>query len=174
MLANGPRAATMSIDDFNALLQKDGAIDGSPDTSELPWIVVVDDDPGIRRSLGLLLAERYRVRLCASAQEGVRAVDDAVCAVILDIKMKGHDGFWACNEIRKAQPDVPVIFYSAYQDMKDPYAVINEHRPFGYITKDSSVRRLVDTLETAVRLRKLTLDTRRELAALKQAMTRRG
>lgn len=174
MLANGPRAAPMSIDDFNALLQKDGATDGSPDTSELPWIVVVDDDPGIRRSLGLLLAERYRVRLCASAQEGVQAVDDVVCAVILDIKMKGHDGFWACNEIRKVQPDVPVIFYSAYQDMKDPYAVINEHRPFGYITKDSSVRRLVDTLETAVRLRKLTLDTRRELAALKQATTRRG
>ncbi|HYO68262.1 MAG TPA: response regulator [Archangium sp.] len=164
----------MAFDDFDALLQEDGARE-TPTTSEKPRVVIIDDDPGIRRSLALLLSDSYQVRLYASALEGVTEVDDEVCAVILDIKMKGHDGFWACNEIRKTQPDMPVIFYSAYQDVKDPYEVINEHRPFGYLSKDSGVRRLLDTLETAVRLRKLAMENRKQLEALKsQRSPRRG
>ncbi len=164
----------MAFDDFDALLRQDVARE-TPAASELPRVVIIDDDPGIRRSLALLLSDRYQVRLCASALEGVAAMDDEVCAVILDIKMKGHDGFWACNEIRKSQPDMPVIFYSAYQDVKDPYEVINEHRPFGYLSKDSGVRRLLDTLETAVRLRTLAIENRKQLEALKsQLPPRRG
>lgn len=162
----------MAFDDFDALLQKDVARE-TPVTAELPRVVIIDDDPGIRRSLALLLSGTYQVRLYASALEGVPAVDDEVCAVILDIKMKGHDGFWACNEIRKTQPEVPVIFYSAYQDVKDPYEVINQHRPFGYLSKDSGVRRLLDTLETAVRLRTLAIENRKQLAALKSTLGQR-
>ncbi len=164
----------MAFDDFDALLRQDVAYE-TPAASELPRVVIIDDDPGIRRSLALMLSGSYQVRLCASALEGVAAMDDEVCAVILDIKMKGHDGFWACNEIRKSQPDMPVIFYSAYQDVKDPYDVINEHRPFGYLSKDSGVRRLLDTLETAVRLRTLAIENRKQLKALKsQLPPRRG
>jgi DNA-binding NarL/FixJ family response regulator len=77
-------------------------------------------------------------------------MNENVCVAILDIKMGKHDGFWACNQIRKEFPDLPVIFYSAYQDAKDPFDIINQHRPFGYITKSGDTRPLIDAVDLAV------------------------
>jgi CheY-like chemotaxis protein len=130
-----------------------------------PAILVVDDDEGMRASLGLLLGDLYELTLCASGPEGVAAMHDDVCAVILDVKMKGQDGFWACDRIREKHPDVPVIFYSAYQDAKDPYRIINEHRPFAYLPKGSDASRLLKTIEHAVKLYSIALRSRRLLEA---------
>ena len=145
----------MSFKQLDALLQQ--VVAAQREQAECPRIVVVDDDPGMRRSLETLLRGLYQVVLASGATEGVAAVDGDTCAVVLDIKMKGYDGFWASTEIRKKFPDVPIIFYSAWQDLKDPYAVINEHHPFGYLTKDGDTARLLDMLESAVRMHRMTL-----------------
>jgi DNA-binding NtrC family response regulator len=161
----------MSFKDFDALLE---AVSGhrpekeKSTSSRLPLVLVVDDDPGIRASLNDILSEHYRLILSASASEGVAAFRDDVCAVVLDVKMSGHDGFWACDQIRKSQPDVPVIFYSAYQDAKDPFDIINAHRPFAYIHKDGTPQKLLSALETATRLYQSTLRSRRILERLKR------
>ncbi|HEX5750155.1 MAG TPA: response regulator [Archangium sp.] len=96
----------MSFNELDELLAED--VPSGPDAEQLPLLVVVDDDATIRKSLQAVLSPRYRVVLCASARDGVAAVTEEVCAVILDVKMKGYDGFWACNEIRKSHPDVPI------------------------------------------------------------------
>jgi DNA-binding NtrC family response regulator len=145
----------MPFKELDGLLQK--VVASQRQQTERSRIVVVDDDPDMRRSLELLLRGTYLVVLASAAAEGVAAVDDDTCAVVLDIKMKGYDGFWACAEIRKRYPDVPIIFYSAWQDLKDPYQVINEHHPFGYLTKDGDTARLLDMLEAAVRMHRMTL-----------------
>lgn len=134
--------------------------------SKPPAVVVVDDDPSIRDSLTFLLGYDYNVVACASAKEGVAVVHNDVCAVILDVRMPGEDGFWACAEIRKKIPDMPVIFYSAYQDVKDPIQVINEHRPFGYISKGVEVDRLIEMLRNAVQFRAARLTAQRLLRKL--------
>ncbi|HYO72219.1 MAG TPA: response regulator transcription factor [Archangium sp.] len=161
----------MSFNELDELLSEDAPSELSAE--QLPLIVVVDDDATMRKSLQVVLSPRYRVVLNASAQGGVAAVTEEVCAVILDVKMKGYDGFWACNEIRKRHPDLPIIFYSAYQDLKDPYDIINEHRPFGYITKDGSTSRLLEAVDIAVRLYKMTLDNKKLVARLEQELKRR-
>src|SRR4051794_30989422 len=106
-----------SFSDLKSLVQRPS--DRNPTVEPLHPIVIIDDDPAMRSGLALLLQDRYQVTLCSSAQEGVDAVNDTVCAVILDVKMPDFDGFWACGEIRKKASDVPVIFYSAYQNQKD-------------------------------------------------------
>src|SRR4051812_26266491 len=93
------------------------AKDGAP----RPLVMVIDDDAATRESLEYVLKSKYDLLLCASAKEGLAAFRDDVCVVILDVKMKAHDGFWACDELRKRQIDIPIIFYSAYQSLKDPY-----------------------------------------------------
>jgi CheY-like chemotaxis protein len=135
-------------------------------SSERHTVMVIDDDPVIRETLLLLLDDDYRVIACASAREGVDAVDEHVCAVIVDIKMSREDGFWACTELRKKVPDIPVIFYSAYQDLKDPYAIINDHRPFGYVTKSDDVQQLLDMLAVAVQLQAMIISNRKLIASL--------
>ncbi|WP_437753659.1 response regulator [Sorangium sp. So ce1389] len=139
----------MSFKDFDALLDREGALP-SPRAASRPKVLVVDDDPTIRKSLRGILDAWYDVTVCASAREGRDAVDEDTCTVVLDVKMGKHDGFWACDEIRRKHPDIPVIFYSAYQDAKDPYDIINQHRPFGYITKSGDIAVLLGAIRTAV------------------------
>jgi DNA-binding NtrC family response regulator len=140
----------MSFRDFDEMLEKDTPSRRSVENR--PLVLVVDDDEMVRRSLRAVLSARYELRLCASALEGLSALNEDVAVVILDVKMQGHDGFWACMQIRKRYPDLPVIFYSAYQDIKNPYDIINEMHPYGYVIKDGSTRTLLDLVEGAARL----------------------
>jgi DNA-binding NtrC family response regulator len=162
----------MSFKKLDALLQQ--VVAAQRQQTESPRIVVVDDDPDMRRSLETLLRGTYRVVLASSATEGVAAVDGDTCAVVLDIKMKGYDGFWASTEIRKQYPDVPIIFYSAWQDLMDPYAVINDHHPFGYLTKDGDTARLLDMLEAAVRMHRMTLYNKKLVEGLLASRRQEG
>lgn len=129
--------------------------------TDRPTILLVDDDAAIRTSLSVMLAGRYEVLLARSATEGLRIVREDVCAVILDVKMQGENGFWACDRMREKYPLLPVIFYSAFQDVKDPYKIINEHRPFAYLTKGGDPKDLLDALELAVRLYSLVMQSRK-------------
>ncbi len=126
---------------------------------KMPWenddpkraiVLIVDDDPGVRASLGYALESDYRLIFSSSGDEGIQAVNEDVSAVVLDIKMQGKDGFETFWEIKKKFSTLPIIFHSAYQDLKDPYAVMNEYRPFGYINKDGGAKELTDTLVSAV------------------------
>lgn len=117
-----------------------------------PVVLVIDDDASARESLQFVMKDKYDVVLCGSAKEGLDAFHAGVRTVILDVKMEGHDGFWACDELHKKQPEIPVIFYSAYQSIKDPSRVISEHRPFDYIVKDGDINRLLTAVDTAVRV----------------------
>ena len=162
----------MSFKELDDLLDEDAPSPQAAVEATRPTIVVVDDDEAVRRSLNALFRKRYQVLLCATADEGVAAVNEEVCAVILDVKMQGHDGFWACSELRKAWPEVPVIFYSAYQDLKDPYEIINEHRPFGYLTKDGDHAQLVRSVDMAVRLHQITVHNKKLVRSLKRGGAR--
>jgi DNA-binding NtrC family response regulator len=137
----------MSLDELEQLLETPRE---SP-SEKRPIVVVIDDDMSIRSSLTTVLKDKYLVRVCSSAIEGVRAVDQQVCCVILDVKMPTHDGFWVCKHLRKRVPDVPVIFHSGYQDVKDPDEVMSEFRPFGYVVKGNSLATLLSLVASAVR-----------------------
>ena len=119
-------------------------------TDELPLIMIIDDDAGIRESLQLVLRDKFRMITCSGGDEGVAAVNGDVSAVILDIKMEKKDGFQTFKELKQRYFHLPIIFHSAYQDLKDPYDVMNEFRPFGYVTKGGNVHVLVGILEHAV------------------------
>lgn len=152
-----------SFNDLGSLIDK---YRSAPPPSTGHPVVVIDDDASIRENLALLLGDRYQITLCASAQEGIAAVHENICAVILDIKMPGTDGFGTCAEIRKRAPDVPVIFYSAYHDIKDPYAIINEFHPYGYVDKGDDIQKLIDILRVAVHLQSIVIFNRKLIQSL--------
>jgi len=152
----------VTFDKLDSLLaQRAPQSQRKPAVGSRPQVLVVDDDAGIRSSLSMLLGDKYDVQLSVSAVDALRMVHDDICCVVLDVKMKGQDGFWACDRIRDRYPHLPVIFYSAFQDAKDPYRIINEHRPFAYLTKGGNPKELVNALEVAVRLYSLLLQSKR-------------
>jgi DNA-binding NtrC family response regulator len=137
------------------------------DSDEQPLVLIIDDDSQMLESIHLLLSKRYRIVSCASAADGVSQFTGEVCTVIVDVKMEQNDGFWACDEIRKLAPDIPIIFYSAYQNVKDPFDIINMHRPFAYLMKDGDPTRLLNIVDVATRLYDGILRSRRMIEGLR-------
>ena len=156
---------TVSLDDLEKL------IESGPEGDSLgrPIVVIIDDDASIRGSLGRVLKDKYEVRTCVDGVEGVRAVDKNTCCVILDVRMPNHDGFWVCKHLRKKDPDVPIIFHSAYQDLKDPYEIINEFHPFGYVIKGDTVATLLQLVAKAVKHSERLREGRRTVDRLREA-----
>jgi DNA-binding NtrC family response regulator len=155
----------VSLDDLEKL------VDAAPQAKaeSRPRVVVVDDDASIRSSLQAALDGSYDVRTCRNAVEAVREIDDATDCVILDVKMPAHDGFWVAEQLRTRHEDVAIIFHSGYQDVKDPYEVINEFRPFGYVVKGASLAALLDLVARACRISQRMRDRQKTLDRLREA-----
>lgn len=129
-------------------------------------ILIIDDDEGLRETLALALKDFFDVMPCASGDEGISAANAETPAIILDIKMNGKDGFETYSEIKAKFPYLPIIFHSAYQDAKDPFEIINDFRPFGYIFKGSSLKELKDTLHSAVNYHRIYRENERLIGEL--------
>jgi CheY-like chemotaxis protein len=154
----------MSLKDLENMIRSEGGHAG-----DRPIVVVVDDDVLVRSSLETVLRDKYDVRSCSNGLEGVRTVDENTSCVILDVRMPTHDGFWVCKHLRRRAPDVPIIFYSAYQDAKDPYEIINEYHPFGYVVKGDTLATLLALVANAVRHSDRLRDGRRVVERLREA-----
>ena len=85
-------------------------------------VLIVDDEPNIRRMVGALLsAEGYEVREAADGAAGVRAVEEEEPDVaLIDLMMPGTlDGIATLARIRERWPDVPVIMMSGRASLGD-------------------------------------------------------
>ena len=74
-------------------------------------LLLVDDDPGLLKLLGLrLTSEGYSVVTAESGAEGLRVLNrEKVDLVISDLRMDEMDGMQLFAEIQKVQPGMPVI-----------------------------------------------------------------
>ncbi|MDO8501225.1 MAG: sigma-54 dependent transcriptional regulator [Gemmatimonadaceae bacterium] len=85
-------------------------------------VLIVDDEPNIRRMVGALLtAEGYEVREAASGAQGIaKAEEDEPDAVLLDLMMPGEmDGMATLTKLRIAHPDLAVIMMSGRAGLSD-------------------------------------------------------
>lgn len=159
----------MAFDELDELLGGAPRDRSRKASADRPTIVAVDDDRDILRGLEGLFSDRYNLVLCSSGSEALTAMNEEICAIILDVRMAGMDGFAVCEWLRARYPSVPVIFYSAYQDSKDPYRIINQYRPFAYITKGDDISKLTDAVHLAVRLQWSILTNQRIVTNLKKS-----
>ncbi|MCR5137111.1 MAG: response regulator transcription factor [Oscillospiraceae bacterium] len=86
-------------------------------------ILIVDDDPDIRKVLNLLLRRDYET---AEAENGKTAIaflqeNSDTDLVILDVMMPGMDGVETCEKIREFS-NVPILFLTAKSAEKDRLA----------------------------------------------------
>jgi CheY-like chemotaxis protein len=77
-------------------------------------ILVVDDDPAVRATIALLLERSgHRVAVAADGRTGVAALAAGdVDMLIVDLFMPGMDGIETIREVRKHQPELPIIVMS--------------------------------------------------------------
>jgi DNA-binding NtrC family response regulator len=79
-------------------------------------ILVVDDEKNTRLTLEQALEPLgYRIRLAASGEEALAAIDDrALRLVLLDLRMPGIDGLAVLRQIEQDRPDVRVLVLTAH------------------------------------------------------------
>ncbi|HEX6910919.1 MAG TPA: sigma-54 dependent transcriptional regulator, partial [Longimicrobium sp.] len=119
-------------------------------------VLIVDDEPNIRRMLGSLLrAEGYRTREAGSALGALAEVQgEEPDAVLMDLYMDGGEtGLDALPRLREAAPDLPVIMMSGRASLSDAVRA-TRLGAFHFIEKPLTPEAVLLTLGSALELRK--------------------
>src|SRR5512137_2901023 len=96
---------------------------GNPDRTweaEMIRLLIVDDQPAVRRGLQMRLAVEPDLSVVGEAADGEAALALAqeVCpdVVLMDVEMPHMDGIAAANALRRICPDISVIMLSIHDD----------------------------------------------------------
>ena len=88
-------------------------------------LVIVDDDPIVRESLGIILDAQADIEVVAFGSDGDDAVrlfeEHAPDVLLSDIRMSGRDGLSAAEELLRHDPEARVVFLTTFSD--DEYIV---------------------------------------------------
>ncbi len=145
--------------EFEDLLRKFEAEKEAPpaDQPKVP-ILVIDDDESIRRGLTRVFSHKYEVLTAESGKKEVEVLSPAVHSEILDVKMRELNGFSTYPKLKAKSPDVPIIFYTAFQSEHDLLQVMNKYKPEGYVDKGMDITVLDNLVSNAVRKYQLVFE----------------
>ena len=92
-----------------------------PEDFTAPHVMVVDDDPRLRRLLRRYLFEHgFRVSVAASAEEARQSLQGIQPdAIVLDIGLPGENGLELTNALRLAGQDLPIVLLTARGEPAD-------------------------------------------------------
>ncbi|MBI4186783.1 MAG: response regulator transcription factor [Chloroflexi bacterium] len=116
-----------------------------------PCILVVDDDPAIRRFIRARLeAANYQVMVAADGADAVQKMDsEHLDLIILDIVMPGIDGVEVCRRIRQWSA-IPIIMLSGCTD-QDSITQCLDIGADDYVTKPFGVEELIARVKAILR-----------------------
>lgn len=125
-------------------------------------VLLIDDEPNIRRMVGALLgAEGYDVRDASTGSEGISAATEAEPdAVLLDLMMPGAlDGMATLERLRSQLPDVPVIMMSGRAGLADAVRA-TRLGAVNFLEKPLTPEATLVALASALELRRARLEAR--------------
>src|SRR5258707_13084339 len=115
-------------------------------------LLVVDDEEMIRELLsGSLRFAGFEVMTAASGAEALRAAAASrPDLVLLDVMMPGGDGFDVVRRMRSSGPDVPVIFLTARDGVRERIAGLALGGD-DYVTKPFSLDEALERIRAVLR-----------------------
>ena len=128
----------------------------------MPSVLIVDDEPNIRRMVGALLgAEGYEVRDAQDGMSGLqRAIENEPDVLLLDLMMPGElDGMATLARLREKLPDVPVVMMSGRAGLSDAVRA-TKLGAFNFLEKPLSPEGVLLALSSALELRQVRREAR--------------
>jgi DNA-binding response OmpR family regulator len=130
----------------------------APAAGPRPVVLLVDDDAGIRRSVGDgLELEGFEVVPASGGRAALAAVESVTPAVVLlDLGMPDLDGLEVLRRLRGAGNDIPVCVLSARDEVDDRVLGL-EAGADDYIVKPFALEEIVARLHALLRRRPATV-----------------
>jgi two-component system KDP operon response regulator KdpE len=121
-------------------------------------ILVVDDDPQIRRVMKMALTgEEYEVEDAHTGEEALEMLrDDKYDLILLDMNMPGMGGLKACRAIRESSA-VAIIMLTVRNTEQDKISALNAGAD-DFVTKPFSTPELLARIRAVLRRAPLPLD----------------
>jgi FixJ family two-component response regulator len=133
-----------------------------------PTIVVIDDDPAIRDSLGgLLRSVGLQAKLLASVSEFLKSGrPNSPTCLVLDVRLPGRSGLDFQRELTAADIHLPVIFITGHGDI--PMSVqAMKGGAIEFLTKPFRDQDLLDAIEIGLERDRAWLEEEKALAQLR-------
>ena len=130
-------------------------------------ILIVDDEPGIRRSLGESLTEEgYAVLKAERGEQALELLEnpdsDGIDLVLLDVWLPGIDGLETLQRAKQLRPDLPVVMISGHANI-DTALGATKLGAFDFLEKPVDLDRLLLVASNAIKQRRLEQDNQRLL-----------
>lgn len=114
-------------------------------------VLIVDDEPGIRRILkGVLEDEGFAVEAVSSGEAALRAFEQRVYScVLLDVWLPKMDGLETLEKLRAAYPDLSVVMISGHASIETAVRA-TRLGAFDFIEKPLALEKTVLTIRDAI------------------------
>jgi len=138
-------------------------------------VLVVDDEPGMLEVLSMALEEMgYRALVTQSPERALEILrTEEIELALLDIRMPGMDGRELMQKIKEHSPRLPVVFLTAFGNIKDAVSAIKEGA-FDYLSKPFNLEDLQAVLARGIRYTSLLKDNERLREALEGRYSFKG
>ena len=133
-----------------------------------PTVIVVDDDPGVRDSLGKLLRSTgFQVNLFGSVSEFlVTDRPEGPTCLVLDVRLPGQSGLELQRELALAKRQLPIIFITGHGDI--PMSVqAMKGGAIEFLTKPFREQDLLEAIQLGHARDRARLEQERAIADLK-------
>lgn len=133
-----------------------------------PRILVVDDEPGMLRTVQRILEQAYDVAILSAPEEALgRALQFEPDLAILDVRMPGQDGFELMGQLRQTLPDLDVILMTgSVGEMDQKLVRAIRQKAFYFVQKPFDREVLLTLVERCLDLRRLEQANRRHVRRL--------
>lgn len=119
-------------------------------------IIIVDDNKGVLTAVEILLKKYFSKVITLSSPINLTSMvrEKKPEVILLDMNFTsgintGNEGLFWLREIKKIQPDLPVVLFTAYADIELAIRGIKEGAT-DFIVKPWDNQKLVETLKTAI------------------------
>jgi len=138
-------------------------------TEENPTVLVVDDDPQIRDSIGQLLRSLgINAQLFASVSDFLecKKLDGPTC-LVLDVRLPGRSGLEFQRDLATANWGLPIIFITGHGDIPMTVQAM-KGGAIEFLTKPFRDQDLLDAIELGLARDRARRQSERDLAAIRE------
>jgi FixJ family two-component response regulator len=134
-----------------------------------PTVLVIDDDPDLRASVGRLLRSvGIDVQLFASVADFLKSdPPDGPNCLVLDIRLPGKSGLDLQRELARANRELPIIFITGHGDIPMTVQAMKAGA-IEFLTKPFRDQDLLEAIQLGLSRNRARRESEKDLAALRE------